>query len=157
MKTRDQTKRIARIEDKLRLNLPADTNGATLASYWLCNLRDLSSAVERAKRVGAHNVVFVPLSGAVQYAEWEQKTRGTPAIVTAFEGPPDPTNSQIQRLANFFDPTYPVTDDNTRPAKPRGERVTFSRGDQLLCCLSVSPEELPWRQLWATAGGGRHT
>ena len=43
MKTRDQTKRIARIEDKLRLNLPADTNGATLASYWLCNLRDLSS------------------------------------------------------------------------------------------------------------------
>jgi len=143
MKTRDQTKRIARIEDKLRLHLPGDTSEATIAAYWLCNLPDMPSAVERAKRVGAHSVAFVPLRGAVQYAEWEQKTRGTPAIATAFEGPPDPTNSQIQRLANFFDPTYPVTDDNTRPAKPRGERVDFFQDDHLLCSLQVSPEELP--------------
>lgn len=144
MKTRDQTNRLARVEDKLRLHLPGDTSAATLAAYWLCNLPDMPSAVERAKRVGAHSVAFVPLRGAVQYAEWEQKNRGTPAIATAFEGPPDPTNSQVQRLVNFSDPTYPVTDDDTRPAKPTGEYVTFFRGDQFLCRLKVSPEELPY-------------
>jgi hypothetical protein len=143
MSTAHQTKRIARIKDKLRLHLPGDASEATLAFYWLCDLPDMPSAVARAKRVGAHSVTFVPLRGVVQYAEWGQKPRGTPAIATAFEGPPDPTNSQIHRLTNFFDPTHPVTDDDRRPAKPKGERVRFYCGDQFLCERQVGPEELP--------------
>lgn len=146
MKKHHFLKRLARIRDGL--HLPTDDK-ATVMFFTMFGLPNLESAIARARKAGAKNVMFVPANGdAIQFVSCGQTNHvTTPATAVAYQIA-QPTDADSREPLKHCSSVRLRALAGQLLASPdvvaaRMESVSLLHGGEAVFKVNISPEECP--------------